>query len=155
MWFTARALLSKVGITTSTGQKILALRLLGTAKFNHIGGFYFLGPLTIRGMINIGIFVGYKAELLSAFIFTLNRSFLFGIRFSGPAVIRVVLGAKQQIDQPGDGSGFDVVGNLAAAAKKGKRQIGSNQHVDDVAEGAALICLGKQYLMNADVFKGL
>ena len=77
-------------------------------------------------MVNIGILVGHKIGLLSAFIFPASGSFLLGIRSSSQAVNMVARGTKKQIDQPLDGPGFNILGDFASAAQKGKRQIGSN-----------------------------
>ena len=80
-----------------------------------------LGPLTLRYMVYIGIFVGYEIRWLRTHVLTNKRSFLFWVRYAVDAVFLGVLGAENQIDQPLDGPGFNIIRNLAAAAKKGKR----------------------------------
>jgi hypothetical protein len=49
-----------VRVAATTGQKVAGLSLPIAGKLNHIFGFYFIGPLAVRMMIDIGIFIGHK-----------------------------------------------------------------------------------------------
>jgi hypothetical protein len=94
---------------------------LRSGKFNNIAGFYFLGPLTIRTMVDVGIFVGHKIRLFIGVITPNHRCGRNRVGGSELMVAAVAWGLKKQIDQSLNGTGLNIVGHPAPVAEKRKR----------------------------------